>query len=402
LVIIPDKIALMGRIGRICLLILDACGVGELPDADKYGDIGSNTFGNIAKYMGGLKMPNMEALGLGNIIPIEGVPPSEKPKAYYGKMAEKSAGKDSTTGHWELAGIISHKPFPVYPDGFSDELIKKFNMLTGRGVLGNKPASGTEIIVELGEKHLRTGDLIVYTSADSVFQVAAHTDIVPLEDLYRYCRLARDMLTGEHAVSRVIARPFVGKPGEFKRTPDRKDFSLAPPEETLLDKLKAAGYDVITAGKVDDLFAGKGMTQSYHTKSNAEGIETIVKLLSIKFNGLLFTNLVDFDMLWGHRNNVEAFAEGLEFFDSKFPSIISEIGDGDLLLVTADHGCDPTTPSTDHSREYVPILAYSPSMKGPGRSLGVRNSFADVASTIAELFYVEKFDSGESFAGELI
>lgn len=383
-------------------MILDACGVGELPDAARYGDIGSNTLGNIAKYVGGLNMPNMSALGLGNIIPIKGVPPCEKPEAYYGKMAEKSVGKDSTSGHWELAGIINNKPFPVYPDGFPDELIEKFKRLTGRGVSGNMPASGTEIIAKLGEKHLKTGDLIVYTSADSVFQVAAHTDIVPLDELYRYCSLAREMLTGEHAVSRVIARPFVGKPGEFKRTPDRKDFSLTPPKGTLLDKLKSAGYDVITAGKVDDLFAGKGMTQSYHTKSNAEGIETIIKLLSGKFKGLLFTNLVDFDMLWGHRNNAKAFAGGLEYFDSKFPSIISGIGDDDLLIVTADHGCDPTTPSTDHSREYVPILVYSPSIEGPGRSLGVRNSFADVASTIAELFGVEKFDSGESFAKELI
>ena len=293
----------MRRFNRICLLILDACGVGELPDADKYGDVGSNTLGNCAAHVGGLNMPNMSSFGLGNIIPIKGVSPCEEPEAYYGKMAEKSPGKDSTTGHWELAGMITHKPFPVYPKGFPEEIIDKFKLLTGRGVLGNIPASGTEIIVELGEKHLKTGDLIVYTSADSVFQVAAHTDIVPLDELYRYCRIAREMLTGKHAVSRVIARPFAGKIGEFKRTPDRKDFSLAPPRGTLLDRLKDAGYDVITVGKVDDLFAGRGVTQSYHTKSNAEGIRVINDVLSDEFNGLLFANLVDFDMLWGHRNN---------------------------------------------------------------------------------------------------
>lgn len=383
-------------------MILDACGVGELPDADRYGDVGSNTLGNCAAYVGGLNMPNMSAFGLGNIIPIKGVPPCEKPEAYYGKMAEKSPGKDSTTGHWELAGIITHRPFPVYPDGFPDDLIDRFKKLTGRGVLGNMPASGTEIIVKLGEKHLKTGDLIVYTSADSVFQVAAHTDIIPLDELYRYCRLAREMLTGEHAVSRVIARPFAGKVGEFKRTPDRKDFSLAPPKGTLLDRLKDAGYDVITVGKVDDLFAGKGVTRSNHTKSNAEGIKTIIRLLSGEFNGLMFANLVDFDMLWGHRNNAEAFAGGLEYFDSKFPLVVSGVNNDDLLIITADHGCDPTTPSTDHSREYVPLLVYSPALKSPGRNLSIRNSFADVASTIAELFRVDKFDSGESFAKELL
>ena len=383
-------------------MILDACGVGELPDADKYGDVGSNTLGNCAAHVGGLNMPNMSSFGLGNIIPIKGVSPCEEPEAYYGKMAEKSPGKDSTTGHWELAGMITHKPFPVYPKGFPEEIIDKFKLLTGRGVLGNIPASGTEIIVELGEKHLKTGDLIVYTSADSVFQVAAHTDIVPLDELYRYCRIAREMLTGKHAVSRVIARPFAGKIGEFKRTPDRKDFSLAPPRGTLLDRLKDAGYDVITVGKVDDLFAGRGVTQSYHTKSNAEGIRVINDVLSDEFNGLLFANLVDFDMLWGHRNNAKAFAEGLEYFDSKFPLIVSGLNDDDLLIITADHGCDPTTPSTDHSREYVPVLVYSPSLNSPGRDLGVRNSFADVASTIAELLCVDKFDSGESFAKELL
>jgi len=386
---------------RICLLILDACGVGELPDAADYGDIGSNTIANCSIGMGGLNLPNMAKLGLGNIIPIKGVPPEADPLAYFGKMAEKSAGKDSTIGHWELGGLISRIPFPVFPDGFPDEIINKYKQLTGRGVLGNKPASGTEIIAELGEQHLKSGDLIVYTSADSVFQVAAHTDIVTLDELYRYCQIARDMLTGEHAVSRVIARPFIGRPGEFVRTPDRKDFSLTPPGDTILDKLKSSGYEVVTIGKVDYLFAGKGISRTIHTRSNADGIDNMIKVLDEDFTGLIFINLVDFDMLWGHRNNVKDFAGGLEYFDERLPEIIAKLKDDDLLLITADHGCDPTTPSTDHSREYVPILAYSKSFSGSGGDLGVRKSFADVASTIAELFYIDPIDTGESFAGVL-
>ncbi|MCP4581624.1 MAG: phosphopentomutase [candidate division Zixibacteria bacterium] len=391
----------MRKYKRICLLILDACGVGELPDAAAYGDVGSNTIANCSISTGGLKMPNMAELGLGNIISIKGVLSEAKPSAYYGKMAEKSSGKDSTIGHWELAGLINHEPFPVYPDGFPDGIIDKYKQLTGRGVLGNKPASGTEIIAELGEQHLLSGDLIVYTSADSVFQVAAHTDIVSLDELYRYCQIARDMLIGKHAVSRVIARPFEGRPGEFKRTADRKDFSLTPPGDTVLDKLKSSGYEVVTIGKVDYLFAGKGISRAIHTRSNAGGIDSLIEVLDEDFTGLIFINLVDFDMLWGHRNNVEEFAKGLEYFDRRLPEIIASLKDDDLLIITADHGCDPTTPSTDHSREYVPILVYSKSFINPGKNLGVRNSFADVASTIAELFEVDSFDSGDSFAGGL-
>ncbi len=384
------------------MIILDSCGVGELPDAADYGDTGSNTIGNCAESVGGLAMPNMAELGLGNIILIKGVPPVDMPSAYYGKMAEQSVGKDSTIGHWELAGIISETPFPVFPDGFPDEVIDKFIQLTGRNILGNIAASGTEIIARLGIKHQQTGDLIVYTSADSVFQVAAHTDIVPLNELYHYCELARGMLTGEQAVSRVIARPFTGKPGQFVRTPDRKDFSLEPPAATLLDRLSLAGYDVMTVGKVDYLFAGKGITRVNHTLSNKHGIETVIKLLSEDFNGLMFVNLVDFDMLWGHRNDAEGFAEGLEYFDGKLPAIISSLKNNDLLVITADHGCDPTTPSTDHSREYVPLLVYSPSFSESGGNLGVRGSFADLASTVAELFEIETFKDSKSFAKELI
>ena len=393
----------MNKFKRVVLLILDACGVGELPDADAYGDAGSNTIGNTAKAMGGLKLPNMGKLGLGNIIPIEGVPSVAKADGYYGKMAEVSAGKDSTMGHWELAGLISHQPFPLYPNGFPPEVIDKYKKLTGRGVLGNKPASGTVIIAELGEQHMRTGDLIVYTSGDSVFQVAAHTDIVPLPKLYEYCQIARDMLKGEHGVSRVIARPFIGQPGNFTRTPDRKDFSLVPSDDTLLDKMKAAGNDTITVGKVDYLFAERGVTQANHTRSNAEGIEVIIdKLQHQDFTGLMFANLVDFDMLWGHRNDYKAFAGGLEYFDTKLPEILSSLRNNDLLIITADHGCDPTTPSTDHSREYVPLLVYSKVFKQSGSDLGIRRTFADIAATIADIFVLGKMKDGKSFAGDLL
>ncbi len=392
----------MRKFRRVCLLILDACGAGELPDASEYGDTGSNTFGNIAKHMGGLDMPNMGEFGLGNIIDIKGVPPVEKPKAYHGKMAEISKGKDSTIGHWEIAGLVSRESFPVYPDGFPDEVIDRFKRLTGRGVLGNKPASGTEIIAELGEQHMKTSDLIVYTSADSVFQIAAHTDIIPLQELYRYCELAREMLQGRHGVSRVIARPFIGKPGNFTRTPDRKDFSLVPPQNTILDILKDRGMEVITVGKVDYLFAERGVTKTNHTKSNQHGIDTTIELLSKeKFEGLLFVNLVDFDMLWGHRNNVEEFAEGLEYFDSRLPEIVNSLNDDDLLIITADHGCDPTTISTDHSREYVPLIVFSSKFDGHGGDLGIRSTFADVAATIADIFEVDGIEVGTSFNGEL-
>jgi phosphopentomutase len=391
----------MMQFNRICLLVLDACGVGELPDAAAYGDAGSNTLAHCAEAYGGLSMPNMSAIGLGNIIPIRGVPATEAPKAFFGKMTEKSAGKDSTIGHWELAGLISPIPFPVYPHGFPKEVITEFERITGRGILGNIAASGTEIITRLGDRQFRSGDLIVYTSADSVFQVAAHIDSVPLEELYRYCQLARQMLQGKHGVSRVIARPFTGEPGKFWRTPDRKDFSLPPTGDTVLDKLSASGFDVITVGKVDDLFAGRGVTKSQHTKSNAEGIDSIIEFLSSQFHGLLFANLVDFDMAWGHRNDVKGFGGGLEYFDQKLPDILACLNDDDLLIISADHGCDPTTPSTDHSREYVPLLAYSPAFVSDKKNLGTRKTFADVGTTIAEIFGITGINDGHSFYGEL-
>ncbi|NLI16766.1 MAG: phosphopentomutase [candidate division Zixibacteria bacterium] len=390
------------RFNRVCLLVLDACGVGELPDAEAYGDAGSNTLGHCAEAVGGLKMPTMGRMGLGNIIPIRGISETSSPKAYYGKLAEQSAGKDSTIGHWELAGLISHKPFPVYPNGFPKEIIDEFVRKTGRPVIGNEAASGTEIIARLGETHLKTGSLIVYTSADSVFQVAAHVDLIPLSELYRYCRLAREMLQGEHGVSRVIARPFAGKPGEFYRTPDRKDFSLPPTGPTVLDLLSESSHDVITVGKVDDLFAGRGVTKSQHTKSNQEGIERIIDFLKTEFHGLLFANLVDFDMIWGHRNDAAGFAGGLEYFDSRLPEILAVLRKDDLFIITADHGCDPTTTSTDHSREYTPLLAYSPGFQSlSGKNLGIRRTFADIGATISEIFGLTGLMAGDSFLKEL-
>lgn len=379
------------------MLVLDSCGVGELPDAGDYGDSGSNTIGNLAKKVGGLHLPNLGNLGLGNIVEIHGTPPATKPKAYFGKMAEKSAGKDSTIGHWELAGLISSSPFPVYPNGFPSEIVKRFEAEIGKETLGNIAASGTEIIARLGEEHLRTGKPIIYTSADSVFQIAAHINVIPLEKLYEYCKIARRILTGKHGVSRVIARPFAGEIGNFWRTPERKDFSLEPTGKTMLDVLKESGMAVTTIGKVDDLFAGRGVTRAVHTKSNAEGIEAFIRAIAEESSpGLVFANLVDFDMLWGHRNDVVGFAKGLRQFDDRLPEIIGKLRKKDVLIICADHGCDPTTPSTDHSREYVPLLVYSPVFV-KSCDLGTRGSFADVSATILRNFELPTLGSGISF-----
>lgn len=381
-------------------MILDSCGVGELPDAHLYGDTGSNTIGNTAIKMGGLNLPELEKCGLGNIIDIKGVPEIPEPLMSFGKMASLSAGKDSTTGHWEHFGVITEKPFPIYPDGFPESIIAEFKEKTGRKVIGNKAASGTEIIKELGEAHLKTGDLIVYTSADSVFQIAAHTDIIPLIKLYEYCRIARDMLVGEHNVSRVIARPFEGKPGNFVRTADRHDFSVKPPIKTGLDILSENGLEVISVGKIIDLYAGSGITKSFPTKSNAGGIDTLIEVLKGDFNGLVYINLVDFDMLWGHRNDYEGFAHGLEYFDGRLGEIVNWLKSGDLFIISADHGCDPTTPSTDHSREYVPVLAGIYLFRATGKNLGVRDTFADLGATVLDYFGLYQ-PVGKSFLGDL-
>lgn len=382
-------------IKRVALFVLDSVGVGELPDAGDYGDSGSNTLGNISRAVGGLNMPNLGRLGLGNIIPIEGVPPAESPAASYGRMAEKSAGKDTTTGHWEMAGIIMEKPFPVYPGGFPPDFIKSYEEKIGRRVLGNKAASGTAIIEELGAEHMKTGFPIVYTSADSVFQIAAHEEIIPLEELYRICRIAREMLSGEHAVGRVIARPFEGKPGSFRRTVNRHDFSLKPPGATLLNTLANNGVQVTAVGKIRDIFAGEGVTNAVTTKGNKEGMDKSLQLMESDITGLVFTNLVDFDMLYGHRNNPRGYGDALEELDRWLPRLFNALKEDDVLIITADHGCDPTTPSTDHSREYVPLLVYGKQVLG-GVDLGVRENFADIAATVAEIFGL-KFDVGRSF-----
>jgi len=383
------------KVKRVALFVLDSVGVGELPDAEKYGDVGSNTLGNMARAVGGLKMPNFGHLGLGNIINVEGVPPAEKPAASFGRMAEKAAGKDTTTGHWEMSGLILERPFPVYPNAFPPEIIKSFEEKIGRPVLGNKVASGTVIIDELGARHMETGYPIVYTSADSVFQVAAHEEVIPLEELYRICRIAREMLVGEHAVGRVIARPFEGKPGSFRRTVNRHDFSLKPPGKTVLDLLKENNIPVTAVGKIEDIFDGEGITSSVHTKGNTDSMDQALKLMRSDTEGLIFTNLVDFDMLYGHRNNPRGYADALEELDRRLPELLGLLRETDLLIITADHGCDPTTSSTDHSREYVPLLTYGRPVRG-GVDLGVRETFADVAATVAEVFDL-KFEVGKSF-----
>jgi phosphopentomutase len=384
---------------RAILLVLDGVGIGELPDAADYGDKGSNTLVNMAKAVGGLNLPNLQRMGLGNIERIEGVPPAEKPIACYGKMREVSAGKDTTTGHWEIAGIIREKPFPTYPNGFPPEIIEAFEKAIGRKVLGNKPASGTAIIEELGEEHLRTGYPIVYTSADSVFQIAAHEEIVPIEQLYEWCRIAREILRGEHEVARVIARPFIGTPGNFKRTPRRRDFSVPPPYPTLLDALTEAGLEVVTVGKIDDIFAGRGVTFAIHTSDNRDGMQQVETLTEQGDFDFLWCTLVDFDTVYGHRNNPQGFAQALREFDDRLGGFLPKLRGSDLLVITADHGNDPTTPSTDHSREYVPLLIWTPSLK-EGKPLGVRQTFADVAATIADWLNVEWRGAGKSCLSE--
>jgi phosphopentomutase len=390
-----------GNSGKVVFIVLDGVGVGELPDAKVYGDEGSNTLANMATAVGGLSLPNLERLGLANIVSIGRVKSTARPIGCYGKMVELSRGKDSTTGHWELAGVITESPFPTYPNGFPQDLIQRFLEVTGsKGVLGNKPASGTAIIQDLADEHRRTGYPIVYTSGDSVFQIAAHEDVIPLERLYEICQKTRDQVcVGEHEVGRVIARPFVGdKAGSYVRTPNRRDFALEPPSLTLLDLLMENDIPTIGIGKIDDLFAGRGLMTKIHTKSNAEGIERIIDESRNLRRGLLMSNLVDFDMLYGHRNDPKGFAGALEYFDSRLGVIIDEMAGDDLLLITADHGNDPTTPSTDHSREYVPILCFKKSGK-EGVDLGARKSFADAGKSVAEYFNVDEAGvlAGESF-----
>jgi len=386
----------MSNINRVILIVLDSVGVGELPDAADYGDIGSNTLGNIVRVSGGIDIPNMNSLGLGKIDDIDYLPLPQNIEGSYGRMAEVSKGKDTITGHWEMAGIQLEYPFPTYPQGFSKEILEKFEKLTGRGVLANCVASGTEIIKEFGEEHMKTGKLIVYTSADSVFQIAAHEDIVPIDEQYRICQIARDMLQGESMVGRVIARPFLGQPGSFARTANRRDFAAEPTSDTILDKMKQRGLDVIAVGKIEDIFSKKGITEAEHTKSNMNGVDVTLEYMKKQNKGIIFTNLVDFDMLFGHRNNVAGYKQALEEFDKRLPEIMSAMREDDLLIITADHGCDPTTPSTDHSREHVPVILYGHNIK-TDVNIGTRKTFSDLASTIADIFDIENVFPGESF-----
>lgn len=388
-------------INRVILIVLDGLGVGELPDAARYGDSGSNTLAHVAKAVGGLTVPNLEALGLGHIGEFVGVRRMGEPDGCFGKMAELSKGKDTTSGHWEMAGIVLDRPFPTYPNGFPPEIIESFQQVIGRKILGNKAASGTEIIKELGEEHLRTGFPIVYTSADSVFQIAAHEKAVPLEDLYRMCREARKLLQPPHQVARVIARPFMGEPGSFQRTEERRDFSLDPPGQTLLDLLKESGQPVIGIGKIDDLFKGRGLTRSIHAGSNDVGMDETVHILAMVPRGLIFVNLVDFDMLYGHRNDSAGYARALESFDARLPELLRGLRQGDILCVTSDHGNDPTSAGTDHTREYVPLLAYGPHL-ARGVDLGVRRTFADLGQTVADALGVKRLPWGESFLDSLV
>ena len=383
---------------RVFLIVLDSFGIGQMPDSESFGDVGVNTL-RACEATGKLNIPNMIAAGLGNIDGVDCLPKSNA--GAYARLTEKSMGKDTTIGHWEIAGIVSDDPLPTYPDGFPEEILAPFREKTGRGVLANAPWSGTEVIEKYGAEHMRTGDLIVYTSADSVFQIAAHEDIVPPETLYEYCRIARNLLQGKYGVGRVIARPFIGQPGSFKRTANRHDFSLEPPKTTLLDALKAAGMASIGVGKIHDIFAGKGLTEHVYNKSNADGMNHALNYAKQAFNGLCFVNLVDFDMQFGHRRDAVGYANALNEFDAWLPKFMAEMGDEDIVMITADHGCDPAyTATTDHTREYVPLLILGNQVKAV--NLGTRTSFADIAATAAELLGVALDTPGKSFATEIL
>lgn len=381
------------NVKRVFLIVLDSFGIGYEPDADLFGDVGANTLERISKSEQ-FNIPNLLSLGIGNIDGVDYLTKST-PRAAVARMRERSMGKDTTIGHWEISGIISERPLPTYPEGFPKEIIDAFSRATGRGVLCNLPYSGTDVIRDYGNEHVKCGDLIVYTSADSVFQIAAHEDVVPLDTLYEYCHIARDILTGEHAVGRVIARPFIGESGSYKRTGNRRDFSLVPPRRTALDAIKDAGLDVIGVGKIGDIFVGQGITESYPTHSNLEGMDKTDELLERDFNGLCFINLVDFDMLYGHRQDIDGYAAAISEFDSRLAGFIDKLRDDDVLMITADHGCDPGDESTDHTREYVPLLIYGKNIVP--NNLGTRSCFAEVGITAAALLGVDyDGDSGES------
>lgn len=381
---------------RVFLIVLDSFGIGEAPDAKDFGDEGSNTLLAVSKSLY-FDLPNLEKLGLFAVdgAEIDGDRQTTVPIGTYGRMTEQSKGKDTTIGHWEIAGIISEKPLPVYPKGFPEEVTAVFEQETGRKILCNRPYSGTEVIRDYGDEHVKTGALIVYTSADSVFQIAAHEDVVPPEELYRYCKIARKNLTGKHGVGRVIARPFIGESGHYTRTSNRHDFSIEPPKVTMLDQLKEKGFDVIGIGKIHDIFAGKGLTEFSFTKNNEDGIEQTKEWMKKRFEGLCFVNLVDFDMLYGHRNDVDGYAKALSYFDKQLSKLLGLMQEGDILMITADHGCDPSTPSTDHSREYTPFLMYQYG-QAKGVNLKTRKTFADIGSTVLDYFGIESKIDGTS------
>ena len=390
----------MTRFSRAIVIVLDGVGAGANPDAHAYGDDGASSLEHCAQAIGGLALPHLGSIGLGNITPILGTPPEPHAQGSYGRMASAAAGKDSTSGHWEMMGVVLQKPLPTFPHGFPADLVAAFEAAIGRNVIGNKVASGTEIIKELGEEHVKTGYPILYTSADSVFQVAAHQDVIPLPELYRICEIARNMLTGDYAVGRVIARPFVGTPGSFKRTEHRRDFSLAPVGITVLDLLKQAGKEVVGLGKIEDLFAGRGLTQSDHTETNREGMAATLRWLDRDFSGLLFVNLVEFDMLWGHRRDSQGYAQALRDVDSWLSQVQRLMRPSDALFFTADHGVDPTYRGTDHTRECVPLLAYGKPIRA-GVDLGLRPTFADLGQTLAEGFGVGPLATGTSFLAQI-
>ena len=384
---------------RVFLIVLDSFGIGQMPDSPSFGDVGVNTLASCAT-SDKLHIPNMIAAGLGNIQGVSCLPKAN-PIGAYARMAERSMGKDTTIGHWEIAGLISPEPLPTYPEGFPEEVLAPFRAATGRGVLANAPWSGTAVIEEFGDEHVRTGDLIVYTSADSVFQIAAHEDVVPLDQLYEYCHIARQQLQGKHGVGRVIARPFVGTSGAYKRTSNRHDYSLEPSAPTMLDAIKAAGQSCIGVGKIHDIFAGIGTTEHVYNKSNADGMEHTLHYADQDFRGLCFVNLVDFDMVYGHRRNIDGYAQALSEFDAWLPKLMEKLGDEDIVMITADHGCDPGyTATTDHTREYVPLLVLGKQVKPV--DLGERTTFADIAATVTELLGVEYETPGQSFAGQIL
>ncbi|MFT8322315.1 MAG: phosphopentomutase [Bacillus sp. (in: firmicutes)] len=386
---------------RIFLIVMDSVGIGEAPDAEKFGDIGSHTLGHIAEKMNGLAMPNIGKLGLSNIEEIKGIEKADQPLAYYTKMQEASNGKDTMTGHWEIMGLHIATPFKVFPDGFPDELLNTIEEKTGRKIIGNKPASGTEILDELGEEHMKTGALIVYTSADSVLQIAAHEEIVPLEELYEICELARELTLDEkYMVGRIIARPFLGEPGNFKRTANRHDYALKPFDRTVMNELKDQNLDSIAIGKISDIYDGEGVTKSLRTVSNMDGMDKLVDTLNMDFTGLSFLNLVDFDALFGHRRDPIGYGKALEEFDARLPEVFDLLKEEDLLIITADHGNDPVHYGTDHTREYVPLLVYNKN-KTAGKELPIRQTFADIGATVADNFQVALPKYGKSFLNEL-